>query len=187
MACVSNNVAVCQNGKWQTLDQCGQFQCLALPVMAGNGTVRLPHPGIVDALADRLHPYRPSHARPPRSPMRSSSSSACRAASTRPPPLISRPLPSRLLPPTRRTLQIQQTHQETTAMRAAMRTAMMRMLVMMLHPPLPSSLRRSSLLSPLRLPPRPASLLLRSPPRPSFFLKLLLQPSSHRSSPTAER
>ncbi|KZV76783.1 hypothetical protein PENSPDRAFT_645891 [Peniophora sp. CONT] len=38
MACVSNNVAVCQNGKWQTLDQCGQFQCLALPVMAGNGT-----------------------------------------------------------------------------------------------------------------------------------------------------
>ena len=39
MACVANNVAVCQNGKWQTLDECGQFQCLALPVMAGNGTV----------------------------------------------------------------------------------------------------------------------------------------------------
>ena len=42
MACVNNDVAVCQNGKWQTLDQCGQFQCLALPVLAGNGTVRLP-------------------------------------------------------------------------------------------------------------------------------------------------
>ncbi|KAI0027551.1 hypothetical protein K488DRAFT_74451 [Vararia minispora EC-137] len=39
MACVQNNVATCQDGAWQVVDQCNsQFQCLAMPELEGNGT-----------------------------------------------------------------------------------------------------------------------------------------------------